>query len=145
MTDPVPGLTIEQQPEPVVIRMLGYGEARGEGPVGIAAVLWVLRNRALKRDTSLKHEALRRLQFSCFNDDDPNRAKLLTAYKTDPAAWASVDAVATMFEHGHTADPTLGSTHYFVASMPNPPAWASAENGWQHRARIKSHEFGVAA
>ena len=145
MIRPAPGLTIEEQPEPVVLRMLAWGEARNQGGEGIAAVLWVVRNRALKSGRTYKMEALRHLQFSCFNENDPNRDKLLTAWLTDGRGWSNVDHIAELFEGGHLNDPTLGSTHYYVASMTNPPRWGSPEHGWQHRARIGAHEFGVAA
>lgn len=145
MTRPDPSLHIEQQNESVVLRMLAWGEARNQSAIGIAAVLWVVRNRALKHDTSLKYEALRPLQFSCFNEGDPNRYKMLNACDEDPLGWAKVDDVCTLFEAGHLHDPTLGSLNYYVTKMPTPPAWASAESGWLTRAVIGAHSFGVAA
>ncbi len=142
---PVPGIQIEDQPEDVVLRLLAYGEARGEGRSGILAVLHVVRNRALKRDTTMKREALRPLQFSCFNADDPNRAKMLSAWEHDPSGWALCDEAVSAFSEGDTVDDTLGSLNYYVTDMKRPPKWSKPENGWVTRAVIGHHTFGVAA
>lgn len=145
MIRPAPGLSIEEQPEPIVLRMLAFGEARGEGGVGILAVLHVVQNRALKLDTTLKHEALRKRQFSCFNDDDPNRTNLLAADIRSPNAWAAVDAVCSIFEAGLTTDPTEGASHYYVVHMDHPPAWGRGHAEWKETVVLGSHVFGVAA
>lgn len=144
MTTPVPGLTIEQQPEGIVLRMLAWGEARGEGIDGMVAVLHVVRNRALKRDTTMKHEALRRLQFSCFNDNDPNRGKMLAAWHNDPAGWGAAEAAVLILNEKPEQDPTHGATHYYVTAMPHPPAWSKPEAGWETTAVLGHHTFGRA-
>jgi len=105
----------------------------------------VLRNRALKADTSLKHEALRDRQFSCFNDGDPNRDLLLQAWRTSPTHWHACDAVAELFEQGCTIDPTFSATHYYVEKMDNPPAWGRGHAEWKETVVIGSHLFGRAA
>jgi len=142
---PAPGLTIEQQLEEVVIRLLVWGEARGESAVGKLAVLWVVHNRALLRDTSLKTEALRDRQFSCFNADDPNREKLLKAHELDPAGWKACDAICELYAAHLTTDPTKGATHYYVAAMKNPPTWGRGHHGWVETFEEGHHVFGRAA
>lgn len=56
-----------------------YGEARGEPIEGKIAVASVIINR-LKRGRwygkSLRGVILKPLQFSCFNEDDPNKKKI---------------------------------------------------------------------
>lgn len=141
---PVPGIPIEGQPEGVVIRLCLWGEARGESGPGKIAVLWVLRNRALKHDTTLKAEALRPWQFSSFNANDPNREKLLTAWIEDPKGWAVCDAVAELFESVDMIDPTMGATHYFNPDVVK-PEWGPGHAQWRETARIGKHLFGVAA
>jgi spore germination cell wall hydrolase CwlJ-like protein len=136
---------IEEQSEPVVLRMLAYGEARGEGGIGILAVLHVVMNRALKLDTTLKHEALRKRQFSCFNDEDPNRRELLMADIKSPNIWSAIDAICEVFERGFTLDPTKGASHYYVEHMENPPAWGRGHPDWKETAVLGHHVFGVAA
>lgn len=143
MIRPVPGLRIEQQPVDVLSRMLVYGEARGEDPIGQIAVLHVARNRARARGTTLYHEILAPQQFSCFNADDPNRKKMLEAWIEDPQAWRVVDTTCFLVESGLTLDPTKGATHYYVVDMPNPPAWGRGNPYWNETATIGRHVFGV--
>jgi len=145
MIRPIPGLTLDAQPEGIILRMLCWGEARGESPLGKLAVLWVVHNRAMKTDSTLKAEALRPLQFSCFNANDPNRGKMLKAWEDDPVGWAVCDAVASLYEARQTTDPTDQATHYYVAKMKNPPAWGRGHAGWQETVEIQSHVFGRAA
>ena len=45
---PVPGIPIEQQPAPVLLRLCLWGEARGESAIGKLAIAWVIKNRAAK-------------------------------------------------------------------------------------------------
>ena len=140
---PAPGVPIEEQPEAVVLRMLLWGEARGEGPFGMLAVLWVVSNRAVKADTTLKAQALKHRQFSCFNDDDPNRGKMLTAWRDDGSAWAASDAVCTLYERSATKDPTGGATHYYVLGQVA-PAWGRGNANWNEKGIIGHHVFGIA-
>ena len=144
MIRPVPGLMIEEQPEPWVVRACLWAEARGEPAIGKLGVLWVLHHRAIKRDTSLKAEVLRPRQFSSFNADDPNRAKLLTAYLNDVSMWAACDAVAELFESKATVDPTLGATHYYAHDVVT-PAWGPGHPQWEHCIVLGRHTFGRAA
>ena len=130
MTDrrPLDSLTIEQQPEPVVLAMLLAGEARGEQDrsgrlesVAMLAVGWVAYNRA--NDTLHRWAktpgaaALQTWQFSCFNFSDPNRAKLLTLWKTDPGTWERADTVLDLLASGYATDPTGGATHYCTEAL----------------------------
>ena len=145
MIRPIPGLPIEDQNEPVVLTMLCWGEARGEPTRGKLAVLHVVRNRAMKRDTSMKVEALRKWQFSCFNDNDPNRKQFLSGPALGPSAWAECSAVVELVLGGDTTDPMLGATHYFVTSMTHPPPWGPGHPDWKELVVIHRHTFGTAA
>jgi spore germination cell wall hydrolase CwlJ-like protein len=144
MTRPLPGVPIEAQPESVVSRMALYGEARGESPLGAACVWFVARNRAVKHVTSIKEQWLARLQFSCFNADDPNREKLLAAHATDPASWARADAVCALCESSFLIDPTHGATHYYNPKVCDPP-WGRKHPDWRELAVVGNHVFGRAA
>jgi len=141
---PAPGVPIEHQPEGVILRMCLWAEARGEGALGQLAVLWVIYNRALKNNASMKHEVLRPLQFSSFNSNDPNRAKLMTAYSDDPAGWAAAEAVCVLFDSKATVDVTLGATHYYNPSVVQ-PKWGEGHPEWEHCITIGRHSFGKAA
>ena len=143
---PVPGIEIEQQPEPIVLRMCLWAEARGEIALGKLAIAWVIHNRADKADSSLKAQILKPWQFSSFNANDPNRAKMLEAWAKDATAWGACDAIAELFEQKATIDPTLGSTHYLNrAVLEKQPDWSLEEHGWEKQVTIGSHEFGNAA
>lgn len=138
--NPVPGLQIEQQPEGVLLRMLMWGEARGEQDQGgrlesiaMLAVAWVARNRAIARKQDMRTVILAPWQFSCFNVNDPNRDKMLVAHKLDPVSWERADTVADLFEAGLTSDPSHGADHYVTLSLwnrdaldPESPQWFEA-------------------
>lgn len=112
-----------------------WGEARGESLAGIEAVASVIVNRVAavkvrpKRkqfgDGSWRSACLRPWQFSCWNRDDPNRAKLmgldLETPKTNDLALCLLtaeDAIA-----GRLADSTHGALFYKVTSLPWPKDW----------------------
>ena len=142
---PAPGIAIEQQSEPALLRMCIWAEARGESVVGRLAVAWVLRNRALFRETSIKTEILRPWQFSSFNANDPNRGKMLTAWVDDPKGWVAVDVIAELFEQKATIDPTKGASHYYVTAMADPPKWGRGHPLWEETVEIGAHVFGKTA
>jgi N-acetylmuramoyl-L-alanine amidase len=121
-----------------------YGESRGEGIEGKIAVANVVLNRT-RRAAQIKEEwrikrgnlhnysnqfgtgtietaCLRPYQFSCWNEKDPNRKKILAVKNTEPH-FAECIVVAKMALAGLLVDNTLGATHYHVTSMGFPPAW----------------------
>lgn len=49
-----------------------YGEARGESPDGQIAVMQVIMNRSKLRRQTIKEVCFAKLQFSCWNANDPN-------------------------------------------------------------------------
>lgn len=121
-----------------------YGEARGESQIGRIAVGWVIRNRAemdLGNDglpdwwgEGIKGVCQRPWQFSCWNQNDPNRAKLLTVTHKDAAFKACLTAARDVLL-GSMADPTGGATHYHTASVA--PPWAK---GLKHTT-VGRHRF----
>jgi len=145
MIRPAPGVDIELQPETALLRMVAWAEARGEPRRGLLGVLHVIRNRALRRDTTLKAEILRPWQFSSFNADDPNRPKMMTAAADDPLSWAAIDAICELFELGYTNDPSQGASHYYVEKMKNPPEWGRGHADWKETVVLGRHVFGVTA
>lgn len=139
MPRPVPGLTIEQQPQLIVARMALYGEARGERDrdrdldgVAMACVYQVAVNRAHARATTPKDEFLRYRQFSTFNTGDPNREQLLQAFELDRISWERADAIADVVEAGGLEDLTRGATHYCTLTLWN----SDAPGQWYGRQEI---------
>lgn len=139
--NPIPGLTIEQQAEAVVYRMALWSEARGEPVLGMLGILRVIENLAVEHDTSMKAVVLKPERFSSFNDDDPNRAKMLTAWKDDPQGWDRVNTVCELYEGRGTVDVTEGSNHYYNPGVVQ-PSWGRGSPDWQEKTVIGHHVFG---
>lgn len=116
-----------------------WGEARGEPVEGKIAVAWVVRNRFESRKwfagKTLAETCTKPWQFSCWNEKDPNRAKLDTVTMNDQAyqecMYAAIAAV-----RGLIPDPTSGATHYKVVGTS--ASWAE---GITSHATIGRHEF----
>ena len=118
-----------------------YGEARGEPIEGTVAVANVILNRVRKsRDVSgkvvyplfgtgtIESACLRPYQFSCWNQSDPNRKKLLIIKATDPY-FAECIVVAKLAIAGLLTDNTKGSTHYHALNIGFPPSWLKPGEG----------------
>ena len=115
-----------------------YGEARGCGFDGKTAVGWVVRNRASKGGwfgASIADVCVKPKQFSCWNDNDPNRAKLLAATITDKAFLECLSAAAAVLG-SIVPDPTFGATHYHTLSVD--PKW---DDGKKPTVTIGQHVF----
>lgn len=101
-----------------------YGEARGEGMQGMQAVGNVIMNRVKQGGwygASVKDVVLKPYQFSCWNEGDPNRQKILNA--TD-AQLATARSIAEKIIDGILGDITGGATHYHAKSIN--PYWAAS-------------------
>lgn len=110
----------------VAIRTV-WGEARGEGPDGMAAVGHVLLNRlnSGRWGPTLGSVCWWPYQFSCWNYGDPNRLKILNM--PDTAAELVGPTAAFLKAQSDNAlnpktDPTNGATHYYAINI-SPPAW----------------------
>lgn len=124
---PIIGLTIEQQPVRILEPILLVGEARGEQDQGgalesvaMAAVHFIPYNRQKRprwKDLSIREIILERYAFSCFNANDPNRAKLLDMWQTEGLAWERADTICDLHEAGFLIDPSKGATHYVTARL----------------------------
>ena len=118
---PVPGLSIEQQPEKVVCALALCGEARNQGREGMEAVMHVGVNRTLsphKRfGATLKDVFLRPYAFSCFLPSDPNRGKLLDLWETEAPAYALAESVVEAVLAGQVPSPVGPATHYCTKAL----------------------------
>ncbi len=102
-----------------------YGEARGEGARGMQAVANVIMNRVKDGSwygASVKDVCLKPYQFSCWNQNDPNRAIILSA--TD-AQLKQARKIAEQAINGTLEDITGGATHYYADSIAA-PYWAAS-------------------
>ena len=115
-----------------------WGEARGESVRGIEAVAAVVMNRVTKGGwwgNSVETVCRKKWQFSCWNADDPNRAKLERVTEADRVFRVCL-RVARRAVGGGLDDPTRGATHYHVRGLM--PDWAK---GRDPSAEIGSHLF----
>ncbi len=107
---------------------VAWGEARGEPPGGMQAVINVMVNR--KNDPryprSLAGVARQYRQFSAFNEDDPNRGKLEQVAENDPQ-YIQAKRLALFAELGILWDITDGATHYHVDTINRPAYLRNAE------------------
>lgn len=148
---PAPGLPLENQSESIIVRICLVDEARGEKDHGgdldampMAAIWWVIRNRANLHHSTPKAEVLKPKQFSGFNVEGGHRAQLLYYWQNDAIAWERADAVCDLCELGLVKDPTNGATHYYNPAHADPP-WGRKHPGWQEHVVIRSHAFGIPA
>lgn len=110
-----------------------FGEARGEGTVGMTAVAHVIKNRlnAGRFGQTVAEVCLAPFQFSAWNQNDPNRKLLLRANDNDLTV-----ALGCWRDAFNSSDPTFGSTHYKVVGV---QAFWSV--GHSPAATIGHHEF----
>ena len=122
----------------VVFARTLWGEARGEPVPGQEAVAWVIVNRLrshYRGAESLSDVCRARLQFSCWNPNDPNALALESLDFNDPG-FCRVFAAACRVWSGEVPDPTHGARHYHNHRVN--PAWSK---GRHPTAVIGNHLF----
>ena len=121
--------TFDQLTDRELLARCIWGEARGEPVEGKLAVANVVLNRKGANayyGHSIKEVILKRWQFSCFNENDPNLHQILNLSSKDPTlAYCQAIADAVIFERqtGIGSDPSGGATHYHTVQGKR-PAWA---------------------
>lgn len=109
-----------------------WGEARGEGSIGLQAVMAVIMNRLkVSRDkgrfwwgNSVIEICQKPYQFSCWNRYDANYRKVLQVDKRDRIFARALD-MARQALGGCLADPIKGATHYHTRNIY--PFWARGQ------------------
>ena len=105
-----------------------FGETRGCGRAAMENVAQVILNRVADNwnPGGIQGVCLARLQFSCWNHDDPNRQQILDApFKhTEAGMWAMCLSVADAAMARENPDRVSGADCYFARSMPAAPYWA---------------------
>ncbi len=115
-----------------------WAEARGEPLEGQIAVANVILNRARQGGwwgDTVPGVCLKPKQFSCWNEGDPNRARM-DGLELQDRAFARAVSVAAGACAGDMADITGGATHYHTAAIA--PSWAA---GHEPSARVGNHVF----
>ncbi|OJX79898.1 cell wall hydrolase [Magnetospirillum sp. 64-120] len=121
-----------------------WGEARGEKVRGVEAVAALVLNRVKRAQSrggrywwgaTIQQVCLKPWQFSCWNQGDPNRAKLERVTEQDRMFRVCL-RVARRAAAGVLDDPTGGATHYHTSQVA--PPWA---RGRTPSAIIGNHLF----
>lgn len=110
-----------------------WAESRGEGKAGMEAVACVILNRCRDpqdRWPDMPAEVCKqRLQFSCWNSDDPNLPKLMQIDHAD-ASYRMAYAIAARAVADDVADKTGAANHYLSRQLfnsPKRPPWADPD------------------
>jgi len=123
-----------------------WAEARGEPFAGQVAVAWVIRWRANdvknRWPKNISAVCKQPRQFSCWNLDDPNRAKMLEI-SLDRESFVVAYGIACLVLATDLPDFSKKSNHYHTIAQPNgvrewPPEWARS---MEERVRIGRHVF----
>lgn len=109
-----------------------WGEARGEGSIGMQAVACVVMNRvrvAQRRGgywwgNAVIQVCQKPYQFSAWNRSDPNFARL-QAVGDEDIHFVTAKRIARRVILGLLDDPTEGATHYHAAGIT--PLWSKNE------------------
>lgn len=126
-----------------------WGEARSEGARGMEAVAHVILNRvqyAKKNGGKFwwGHDVTtvcqRPYQFSCWNHNDPNRAKIIALDASD-IHFATCLRIARRGVYGHLGDDvTGGATHYHTMGVN--PVWSRGQTPTTLIGRHKFYDLG---
>jgi spore germination cell wall hydrolase CwlJ-like protein len=100
-----------------------WGEARGEGLIGMEAVANVVLNRVAARrwPNTIAGVCLQPRQFSAWNRTDPNRARMLRVTISDQQFKQALD-IADRAADGRLADRTNGADHFHTNAVR--PSWS---------------------
>jgi N-acetylmuramoyl-L-alanine amidase len=126
-----------------VVARTAWGEARGEGRGGMAAVIHVIRNRADARffgRSEPRFQSLAAFQFSVWNGDDANRRASLAVDTSNPhyrVALELYDQIILLRDDSAVPPQVRSATHYFVSNSPR-PSWAAKI---AHLGQYKAHAF----
>jgi len=115
-----------------------WGEARGEPYEGKLAVAHVILNRWRARhrgETTVFGVCSEPKQFSCWNESDPNRPKMIAIGAAEPSYR---ECLRAFLEAIDGPDPTGGALHYHTIGVR--PRWS---RGKRPSAVIGAHKFFV--
>jgi len=127
----------------IIVAMVAYDEARGEGQEGIRAQVHSVVNRHnvgrwYSRKT-LAGTCFLAYAYSALNTSDPNREVGAEVLIGDPIMSLCIAEVAAAI-NGTTDDPTDGATHYYAEGS-SLPKWADPANGAVFTQKIGKHLF----
>jgi len=126
-TNHIDAMTFQRELEIDVLARTLWGEARGEGNIGMQAVANVIMNRVAIGGwwgDSIVTVSQKPYQFSCWNKDDPNY-RLITALDGEDLYFVTARRIARRAVYGALEDITSHADHYHAAGIT--PFWTSGE------------------
>jgi spore germination cell wall hydrolase CwlJ-like protein len=136
-SSPIAAVPMTPSERDLAIRTV-YGEARGEPPVGQAAVASVIRNRTLSGGSNVGSVITSPYQFSVWNKGDPNGDIARKLQPADPA-YRKIGAIVDGVMAGKTPDPTNGASSYYNPAEAS-PAWGP-KLAQENDVTIGNHRF----
>lgn len=142
---------LTQLSEQEILGLTIYGEARGEPIEGQIAVGCVIRNRLHNSINRTYHDiCLAPKQFSCWNEDDPNRIvleglsnKIVSSEYTSNVYLNQCLFVAEGIVENHILDNTKNANNYMTVALYE----SKSRPGWAYKLRevaeIGNHVFLV--
>lgn len=113
----------------VLLARVLYGEARNCTREERIAIGYTAVNRANDgkkwNGTTVREALLKKFQYSCLNENDPNRAELMNPRNVSKFEECLEDSREVL--NDTNAEYNLGQTHYFAKSMKIPPKWSKSK------------------
>jgi hypothetical protein len=118
-----------------------WGEARGEPREGQEAVAGVIMNRvrSARYPNTVAKVCLQRWQFSCWNENDPNRRKIERLMPGDDPLFDSLIEVARDAVFGRLRNRVADALHYHATHVS--PSWVVRSPAAELVLRIGAHLF----
>jgi len=106
-----------------------FGESTPNSPAEATAIASVVVNRTKHRQwpKTIAGVCQQPWQFSCWNQSDPNRERILAANGVTSKWFAKCKEIAAAADAGKIADATRGATHYYAKTMKRAPKWAKGK------------------
>lgn len=104
-----------------------FGESESNNERDAVAIASVIMNRVSLPNwpDTIEEVCLQSWQFSCWNENDPNRERILNA--DNRSSWfRRCQAIAEKAAAGKLKDPTIRSTHYYATYVAI-PRWAKGK------------------
>lgn len=119
-----------------------YGEAANESLSGKEAVAAVIMNRqrSARWPNGIAAVCQQPWQFSCWNANDPQRARIENRQPGSNRQFDECVKVAVRAARGRLADPTGGATHYYANYIAQ-PSWIKNSPNARQSAQFGVHKF----